>query len=98
MIPYELAHQLKQAGFPKDWILEYDGTLRDCTANTRISLSKLIEACGEGFLELTGHIVDPEGSKFMATPFPLDYSRSTFGLTPEIAVAQLYLALNPKNI
>lgn len=93
MIPYELAHQLKQAGFPKDWILEYDGTLRDCTANTRISLSELIEACLK--MSIKGFELDSwDGSGWMASGrFYGKTEVSGTQPTPEIAIAHLFLAL-----
>lgn len=98
---YELAKELKDAGFPQ--------TRRDATINADEgdgvqplmlpTLSELIEACGEDFDSLDktpGHI---SSVKWLAktnygTRKPPEHG---YGATPEEAVARLWLALNKKS-
>ncbi len=90
---YELAKKLKDAGFPQ----EGDGSVRwtDQEPNLGIpvyqpTLSELIEACGDKF-EFMGK-GDPV-SEWIAFD---NGELNGRGSTPEIAVANLYLALNTK--
>ena len=96
---YELAKELKDAGYEMDYMLgnfsEYDKK----TANIWIPLDELIEACGEqkslGLERNYGGMWtaykdtqlwnDVDGYKYQAR-----------GTTPEEAVAKLWLALNKK--
>lgn len=110
MISYELAKQLKEEGFSQKG--KYEGKLvylKDIKqAGLRIgdvyipSLSELIEACGDDFRSLekhygqigaTNHITPWYGAKDV-------YMDETMvgitGITPEEAVANLWLELNKK--
>lgn len=104
-INYELAKELKEAGFPSPEPLEkkflsdeFKGDIVFGTEDDEPvylpTLSELIEACGEGLKELVRHerywealAIDPVDG------IPIGYYR---GLTPEEAVARLWLALNKK--
>ena len=105
MITYELAKQLKDAGFPQDntyderttFIDEYAERFGDelneeynpCKIPT---LSELIEACGDNF-----------GALFLSLEWRSCGSKDNviepfegFGSSPEEAVAKLWLELNNK--
>lgn len=102
---YELAKQLKDAGFPNnpfrknemcpcsDNTVERDGTWI-CQCKEFIqepTLSELISVCGSSFHELTY-----DGKLFNCRMDYMDMN-GTFGLTPEEAVAKWYIALNDKT-
>lgn len=110
---YELAKELKDAGFPqKVWSgsLVWDGDnwivasamkeIKLATALVCPTLSELIEASGNHFYFELRHVVKPTAHLWMA-----DFQRDAGaiiqcgeGLTPEEAVARLYLALyNGRN-
>lgn len=88
---YELAKELKDAGFRQDlerkpiWVRDLDGTML-----TLPTLSELIEACRGSFFRLTyadgWEASSDSGGKWTYVG----------GLTPEEAVAYLWLALNKK--
>jgi hypothetical protein len=83
---YELAKQLKDAGFPFIKCEHDESSIKIPT------LSELIEACGAGFDHLMR--VD-EG--FLAFPNDIDVKNDGedyLGKTPEEAVAKLWLKLN----
>ena len=96
---YELAKKLKDAGFPQDGLNEC--TFRNCNCHNLKkcggcsnclwirfpTLSELIEACGYGFRKLI-HI----GDEWQAESFT--FGEGGVGLTPEEAVANLWLELN----
>lgn len=97
---YELAKQLKDAGFPLESI-KNDGsasmyqtrsffTADSDRAYMIPTLSELIEACGEDMFELRRN----PGKKWFAGDGESLYGT---GKTPEEAVANLYLALNPSK-
>lgn len=97
---YELALELKNAGFPYDWEqLENLGVMpRSASIQTTPTLSELIEACGEKFVRL-----EKVAAYFQAYSNIWIYGdRDTKGYiaasgsTPEYAVAYLWLALNKK--
>lgn len=98
---YELAKELKDAGFPqkhetaRGMSIGFPGTVltdsltyEDAYAPT---LSELIVACGERF----GVLHTWEGGWLAGTPE--NHSLGAKGATPEEAVARLFLALNPKK-
>lgn len=85
---YELAKQLKDAGFPLKWSL-VPGEVYTREAHVP-TLSELIEACGLGFYTLINNL----NSKWSAVR---DDRSHYVGTTPEEAVAKLWLALNNKN-
>lgn len=102
---YELAKQLKDAGFPQrppnieekvEW--EFVSTSisdEQCYVPT---LSELIEACGDGLGELHNN----GNGQFLAgggafDTYDWEWEFKTVG-TPEEAVAKLWLALNSKII
>ncbi len=93
-MPYELAKQLKDAGFPTakcTCVLMHDEN--GCiTGWHEPNLSELIEACGDKFKSITRYgkdcwDADSEGA---------DPDWSTDGETPETAIANLWLELNKK--
>jgi len=103
---YELAKQLKDAGFEMS---------EDCQCdNGEPTLSELIDACGDGFGELCkvekGRYVNPKNLKELlnieweAYPTAEEFNKHSdcevgccgmeLGKTPEEAVAKLWLELN----
>jgi hypothetical protein len=101
---YELAKQLKAAGFPQkgDWWFRkyYDGEIGKINAHRDIpakedayspTLSELVEACGEEFYYLR-----KTTNWFASALFDSTDIREVWGDTPEEAVAKLWLALNKK--
>lgn len=85
---YELAKELKDAGFPfKNWD-EIEG-LGVMPRTTSSILSELIHSCGEITL-----LVGKDKSVALNAKNPLESTERGEGLTPEIAVAKLWLALN----
>ncbi len=94
---YELAKQLKDAGFP---VIKHEHHGGQVTWDTP-TLSELIEACGDNFeaLCLSNY---PKGNKFWQA-YPIDEAYKgdcikdccgyETGDTPEEAVAKLWLAL-----
>lgn len=104
---YELAKQLKEAGFEHNWCSEDDCSCLTNGSNNSCfpTLSKLIEACGEEFTALIAPKKDML-EKLLADSGRPDvqwcaHSHSLkifgFGSTPEEAVARLYLELNKKH-
>ena len=109
MITYELAKQLKEAGFPQDkfcsgTIREFDkngcspSNNRYCNCNGENHyldpyLHFLIEACGESFGGLEREL---NGDSWLADKrFGSD---AVIGDTPEEAVAKLWLKLTPQRM
>lgn len=104
---YELALQLKEAGFP---IHEFNGEPADrhsCTCGEyerdecKPTLSELIESCGSSFYELRKLGYEYTNSApmdgFIWEASSPDVTPMLYvGNTPEEAVARLYLALNKK--
>lgn len=100
-IEYELAKELKDAGFPKSqlWKEAPNGdefVFVDDDSRAVPTLSELIEACGKK--------VDGKFFRLEANPHSWTAEYVRFGMcqftfqmpTPEEAVARLYLALNKK--
>jgi hypothetical protein len=102
---YKLATKLKKAGFPQefkkgDWICYHgiESTMEktcDCYGDALYyypTLSELIEACGDGFENLT-----LKNEKWLCNYFEdqeiVFESQDSEGSTPEEAVANLYLKL-----
>ena len=86
-LPYELAKELKEAGFPQmtngyTWYVDQVIAVP--------TLSELIEACGE--VEMVLNIIDGKYTNARIVGLELNGE----GSTPEIAVAMLWLALNKK--
>ena len=99
MITYELAKQLKEAGFPQVGNLHEGSYLHisgepDRLAVVEPTLSELIEACGSNFDELTRDKRNT-GGDWLATYWIQDLTYQGQGETPEEAVARLWLSLNP---
>ncbi len=104
MITYELAKQIKDAGFPmKTRLLDVapEGTYENWSLieipdmSNLPTLSELIEACGDGFSGLVlipKKLVIHHRGKRWRIQF-----RSEHYSTPEEAVANLYLELNKKS-
>jgi hypothetical protein len=100
-ISYELALELKNAGFPQR-VPDGDGPYGK-EPYYLPTLSELIAACGRGFrLEnLTENGVVNNGGKDEWHAFFNDRSIANFigmGATPEEAVARLYLALHAPEV
>lgn len=89
MITYELAKQLKDAGFKGSEKWEDNGDFFKSPTPTP-TLTELIEACGKKFKHL-----DKEGNKWYAYNIS-GYAKDEGGATPEEAVANLWLSLNKK--
>lgn len=86
---YELAKELKEAGFPQDgtnYTPDHGGS--EETAAYYPSLSELIEACGESLFRID---FLPDQNRIIAYAYG---AREGDGSTPEVAVAKLWLALN----
>jgi hypothetical protein len=105
---YELAKQLKEAGFPQRFGSGYGFDEQGRTfqvvnngywevKDTDISipsLNELIKACGDEFGGLK-HFPDEINNKFRAYNQPI--TLSTNADTPDMAVARLWLALKHKT-
>lgn len=91
---YELAKELKDAGYKMDYNLDGFSDFDKRTADIALDLSELIEACldliPDKFLDITSRDYRPE--QWVAT----SSWKITSGNTPEEAVARLWLALNKK--
>lgn len=95
MIPYELAQQLKDAGFPfKPAHCSFDKIIYFSEPKLEPTLSELIAACGDGFYSLV-YALENDWRCFSEREG--DYIDTADGKTPEEAVARLYLALNDKK-
>lgn len=101
MLTYGKAKELKDAGFPQKYINIYDQTCSDpkhgtlahmgvCCGLYEPTLSELIEACGDAFLQLY-RVCD---GVWGASAGGLDGPEK--GNTSKEAVANLWLALNKK--
>lgn len=96
-IGWELAHKLKEAGFPQELKHGYLAVNpNDATQFAyAMDLSELIAACGEGFRTLGK---TPIGGGWYATGYSASRGNLTLdGTTHEVAVANLWIALNPQN-
>lgn len=98
---YELARQLKDAGYPQDERLSANGVFWDSETNTTVcfpTLRELIYACNDKFFELASPVA-LKGALWGASMalensyIPSDLST---GATPEEAVAKLWLRINEK--
>ena len=106
---YELAKKLKDAGFPQSVIYYEECYINGVKCNYGNdqgleseqngelvmipTLSELIKACGKHFYSLELKSSPPD--HWYATTLGKE-ERMCFGLTPEEAVANLWLALNKK--
>jgi hypothetical protein len=103
---YELAKQLKEAGFPQSRKYGYETMMPEGfdshgvkaidfeAAKVNVpTLSELIEACGESFRDLSCYHGAPD-DQWEARGLTEEQER---GSSPEVAVANLWLALNSKN-
>jgi hypothetical protein len=102
----ELAKQLRDAGFPikpyPQWGIKMDGPMGEVEYRERYvpTLSELIEACGDDF----DGLFQSKGrqNSWRATASRYEDSgagnswQTPFYLTPEEAVAKLWLSLHPK--
>lgn len=89
---YELAKQLKDAGFPHTWCSEDDCSCLSTEGNHTFcypTLSDLIQVCGDGFVSLNKGMFP---NQWMC----LGNGVQIGGSSPEEAVARLWLALNKK--
>ena len=97
---YELAKELKEAGFPEH-VFDGEHCKRDCWLRDGIgrkehlhcpSLSELIEACGKDFYSVNQNATS-DGKGWSAESWSIGDIET--GTTPEEAVARLWLALQP---
>jgi hypothetical protein len=104
---YELARELKDAGFPQKDIMaggvSYIANSNDQHPNPCYfpTLSELIEACGSRNFILGSNIYNREQNPIPKWDAQIyDYKTRTIGTgaTSEEAVARLWLALNPKKV
>lgn len=99
MIEYNLAKQLKDAGFPQHNLGEVyhpDGCTNEACHPT---LSELIEACGKDFGVLGRNnsdrkIGNTDPSHYWCADFLMKFTDNFTGSTPEEAVAKLWLELH----
>lgn len=96
---YELAKQLKEAGFPVRKVCLCESEV--CVHITYPTLSELIEACGEQFDALLlqkgedkKHVHDGRPWVAMQDRFDGSLDDLACGSTPEEAVARLWISLN----
>ena len=93
---YELAKQLKEAGFPQTGEFFYTENESICNSKDvgvhKPTLSELIEACGDKIICLERGLK----SGWFAFPTRRDAKPNGNGDTPEEAVAKLWLELNKK--
>ncbi len=110
MIDYKLAKQLKDAGFPQSPYSNQLCSHNDGTHNLRSyvdpecewasvpDLSQLIEACGDGFMQLQRRV--DGGFHCMGGNWDSEKKKYEFAFMdeniPEEAVAKLWLELNKK--
>jgi hypothetical protein len=110
---YDLAKQLKDAGFPQK-TGEYASNASNCNCKTRglvtschvayiPTLSELIEACGFRLEQLSQRKHTKEGNYWIAEAYSCEecgWKDSYFerGETPEEAVAKLYLAIHSQEL
>lgn len=95
---YELAKELKDAGFPQVWPINTpEGTAPEPYEGPYYfpTLDELIKACGKDFASLEYFTDDTE--EWWAYGRMLGHEGS-FAPTPEEAVAMLWLALNKKPL
>jgi hypothetical protein len=96
---YELAKELKDAGFPQDgtnYTPDHGGDLE--SAAYYPSLSELIEVCGdEGFMSLTKGEDGDSGRVLWFAYQDFAAGKVVNAPTAEEAVARLWLALNNKD-
>lgn len=104
---YELAKELKDAGFPQTFNEEQVHFCEDdpCKSEedwehcSNPTLGELIVECGEGFRNLSRSTND-EGGRWWCNiedkEVKQGFYRKIYGKTPEEAVARLWLALNKK--
>lgn len=87
---YELAKQLKDAGFPHSKYWQIINGNMWCDDSEAPTLSELIEACGDGF----GYL--EKNFSWWARDSEEQFLECR-GKTPEEAVAKLWLTLNKNN-
>lgn len=90
MISYELAKQLKDAGFlgSENWTLEGDVIVRP-------TLSELINVCGnEHFVLFSMPAEEDKSKRWKLKCMMKQWAGTTFGKTPEDAVANAWLTMN----
>lgn len=94
---YELAKQLKDAGFPQgEWTHQrkVEG-MNGYESYFVPTLSELIEACGDEFMHLERN-TDSDTDEIYWVAYAVTPEKGSLGSTPEEAVAKLWLELNKK--
>lgn len=98
MITYELAKELKDAGFPQPLLSPTIPTNMALVRPVHYpTLSELIEACGQKFSYLKRFDPMDKGKYHWEAYSTLNTSLIGGGSTPEEALANLWLALNKKS-
>lgn len=98
---YELAEQLRDAGFPKLELWDDNFSEKDKNINTEYdnqyipTLSELIEACGDLFQVLWKREDGWIAKSWINDEIKENYHEA-LGSTPEEAVARLWLVINKK--
>jgi hypothetical protein len=98
---YELAKELEDTGFPQggkgSFVAPSDKiVLRREDRVYRPTLSELIEACGHRFFSLEDWRENTPDKRFVARADSRQSTLTFYALTPEEAVARLWLVLNRK--
>ena len=90
---YELVKELKDAGFPFDWDFVLEDVKNWKLPDVAPTLSELIEACGNKFdcLKVQRGLITNWSATGNVMPGFVGY-----GPTMEVAVANLWLAINNK--
>jgi hypothetical protein len=98
MISYELAKQLKDAGFPYKYFMWGEYELQPPNQDLRFpTLEELIEACGDDFRSLDFTLLPSKAWHAVGTNASPTHTLTYFhASTPTEAVARLWLALNKK--
>jgi hypothetical protein len=99
---YELAKELKGAGFPQHHLEGVTATTTETERGEepcyKPTLEELIEACGAGFANLEREDEGPEDGGVQWIAFKANtIGEGGTGSTPTEAVAKLWLALNKKT-
>ncbi len=101
---YELAKQLKEAGYPQNPIWECEECKNpDCPIRQKYknevhipSLSELVKACGEDLRSISRWKANSSADTWQVMGERGVVKYHYLGSTPEIAVARFWLALNNK--
>ncbi len=98
MISYDLAKQIKDAGFPNSRMTAHlDAHSGEWSMQGQPTLSELIEACGMFFHCLYKGVMEKEWWEASGWTMPDGKHEKFIGKTAEEAVANFWLKLNKKS-